>query len=256
MVSCPVCGESRWIYPRQHALGWVVRPLTGWQASRCKACGWRGWRRSLPEAGGRAPVRLVAEYLTAIAGRLPTLQVRAPSRAATWLIVSVAVGVAIAGVQFSARKRSRTPDVVLPVEVHRPPELPPVVQAIERSHPDFRPSPVAASLPDATLSVPDPPRAREQRPPRRPAAVAPTMTTIAAEPFRGSLVITSEPLGALVKVDGEVVGPTPVVLNDVRAGSRVVRIESSGYDTWSTAARVVANRETRVNATLRREPRP
>jgi hypothetical protein len=56
----------------------------------------------------------------------------------------------------------------------------------------------------------------------------------------------------MVTIDGQAIGTTPLVLKDVRAGSRVVRIESSGYEKWSAATRVVADKETRVNATLQR----
>jgi len=59
-----------------------------------------------------------------------------------------------------------------------------------------------------------------------------------------------------VVVDGQVIGSTPVVLKDVRAGSRVVRIESNGYQRWSAAARVVADKETKLNATLQRGSQP
>jgi hypothetical protein len=70
--------------------------------------------------------------------------------------------------------------------------------------------------------------------------------------FHGSLTIRSEPRGARVLVDGQVVGVTPILLKGVRAGSRVVRIESEGYERWSSAARVVANQETAIVATLHR----
>lgn len=70
--------------------------------------------------------------------------------------------------------------------------------------------------------------------------------------YHGSLVIRSEPRGALVSVDGQVVGATPLLLKGIRAGSRVVRIESEGYERWSSGARVVANQETAVLATLQR----
>ena len=68
--------------------------------------------------------------------------------------------------------------------------------------------------------------------------------------FHGSLVINSEPLGAMVTLDGKVVGSTPLMLKVVPAGSRVVRIESEGYERWSFAARVVADKVTEVMATL------
>jgi hypothetical protein len=65
-------------------------------------------------------------------------------------------------------------------------------------------------------------------------------------------VVHSEPVGAVVSVDGRVVGATPLSLKEVPAGSRVVRIESQGYERWSLAARVVANQELRIVATLQR----
>jgi hypothetical protein len=55
-----------------------------------------------------------------------------------------------------------------------------------------------------------------------------------------------------VLVDGQVVGVTPILVKGLRAGSRVVRIESEGYERWSSAARVVANQETAIVATLQR----
>jgi hypothetical protein len=84
-------------------------------------------------------------------------------------------------------------------------------------------------------------------------APAARSTSPALSRYRGSLAIRSEPLGAVVSVDGHVVGSTPILLKAVPAGSRVVRIESQGYERWSSAARVAANQETLIVATLQRE---
>jgi len=73
-------------------------------------------------------------------------------------------------------------------------------------------------------------------------------------PFKGSLVLYSGPPGARAFVDGRPVGSTPVILADLPVGSRVVRLEAEGYQTWSAAIRVIANQQTRVTATLYREP--
>jgi hypothetical protein len=73
-------------------------------------------------------------------------------------------------------------------------------------------------------------------------------------PFRGSLMLYSGPPGARAFVDGRAVGSTPVVLSGLPVGSRVVRLEADGYQTWSAAIRVIANQQTRVTATLYREP--
>lgn len=87
-----------------------------------------------------------------------------------------------------------------------------------------------------------------------PAPAAPTAAAASQDlpRFHGILEIHSEPLGALVSVDGRVVGATPLLLKAVPAGSRVLRIESDGYERWSFAARVVANQATRIVATLQR----
>lgn len=55
-----------------------------------------------------------------------------------------------------------------------------------------------------------------------------------------------------MSINGRLVGATPLVLDDLPAGSCVVRIEANGYQPWSTAARVVAERENHVSATLLR----
>ena len=41
-----------------------------------------------------------------------------------------------------------------------------------------------------------------------------------------------------------------VVLQDVPAGTHLVRIEADGYQTWAWTARVVANQRSRVTAKL------
>jgi hypothetical protein len=72
--------------------------------------------------------------------------------------------------------------------------------------------------------------------------------------FRGTLAVSSWPPGARVFINGTAVGTTPVVLPAVPVGSRVVRLEADGYQLWSSAVRVIANQQTRVTATLHRQP--
>jgi hypothetical protein len=68
--------------------------------------------------------------------------------------------------------------------------------------------------------------------------------------FVGALRIDSRPQGAQVFVDRKAVGVTPVVVTDLRAGSHVVRVEADGHTPWSSAVRVVADRQTDVNTLL------
>jgi hypothetical protein len=84
---------------------------------------------------------------------------------------------------------------------------------------------------------------------RRPAAAARPL-------FRGSLAVRSRPAGASVFLNGKFVGRTPLTLRDQPAGSRAVRVTLDGYDTWTTAAQVVAYRQSLVVAELQQRPRP
>jgi hypothetical protein len=69
--------------------------------------------------------------------------------------------------------------------------------------------------------------------------------------YRGSLAVNSAPTGARVLVNGVPVGTTPLLLNDLPVGSRVVRLELDGYERWSSAVRVVANQRVRTAVDLR-----
>jgi hypothetical protein len=68
--------------------------------------------------------------------------------------------------------------------------------------------------------------------------------------FYGSLVIDSTPINARAFVNGHAVGTTPLVLTDVPAGSRVVRLEADDYTPWSSTVRVIADQRISVNVTL------
>ena len=69
-------------------------------------------------------------------------------------------------------------------------------------------------------------------------------------PYHGSLVIKSEPGGAEVFVNGERVGKTPLVLDNLQIGSRAVRLRLDGHESWSRAIDVVANHRASVVAQL------
>jgi hypothetical protein len=71
-----------------------------------------------------------------------------------------------------------------------------------------------------------------------------------AAPYVGSLEVTSDPSGAVVLMDGRVVGTTPLRLNGVRAGSHALTLDLDGYQRWSTAVSVVSGRENRISPKL------
>jgi PEGA domain len=67
---------------------------------------------------------------------------------------------------------------------------------------------------------------------------------------RGSVAIDSIPPGARVLLDGRRVGSTPLVLEDVPAGTHLVRVEADGYPVWAWTVRIVANQRSRVTVKL------
>lgn len=69
--------------------------------------------------------------------------------------------------------------------------------------------------------------------------------------FRGALQIRSLPGGARVFINGTPAGVTPLLLPNERIGSRAVRLELDGYDTWTGLVRIVANQQTVTSAVLR-----
>jgi hypothetical protein len=264
MTCCPSCRESRWIYPRRHPLGAVAKHLTGWTTYKCKECGWRGWG-TVPQSE-RAPLRVLyvqgrehaaiaIRRLAATAKERAAALPRQPrARVAIGLIAAILIALVAAGVLFSAQKPSRERIEPPPPDQQQAASpqatAPAVVPAVEASRVEALP----AALP---VNAPATPSETSVRPESiaRPAVRRPAVASAAASnlpKYRGSLAITSDPAGAMVTIDGQAIGTTPLVLKDVRAGSRVVRIESSGYEKWSAATRVVADKETRVNATLQR----
>jgi len=72
---------------------------------------------------------------------------------------------------------------------------------------------------------------------------------------KGALLVKSDPQGAEVSINGVVHGRTPLVIRDLGAGSRVLRLDLPGYERWSWAVAVVANRRTPVTVKLQPEVR-
>jgi len=71
----------------------------------------------------------------------------------------------------------------------------------------------------------------------------------------GALLVKSEPQGAEVSINGVVLGRTPLLIRDLGAGSRVVRLDLAGYARWSWGVAVVANQRTPVTVKLQPESR-
>ena len=117
-------------------------------------------------------------------------------------------------------------------------------QLVTGEHPGGQVHTVALSVPASVAVQPHghPPQA-SPAPPRSPS----TGTTS----FRGSLIVSSQPSGAYVSLNGRPAGTTPLVLKNQRVGSRAVRIELDGYEAWTSAVQVVTNTSTIVRADLK-----
>ncbi len=80
---------------------------------------------------------------------------------------------------------------------------------------------------------------------------APAGATSSGSPIHyGAISVESQPTGAQVSIDGQLVGVTPLVGWKLPARSHVVRIDLVGYGRWSASIRVVAEKTTRVVTNL------
>jgi hypothetical protein len=95
--------------------------------------------------------------------------------------------------------------------------------------------------PPAAAPAPEP-KPTETEPPA--AAVNPSAP--------GVLQVESRPRGARVFLDGQVVGTTPVLVQDVRPGPHAVRIDLAGHRRWVTTIDMAPGARQRVAASLER----
>ena len=68
--------------------------------------------------------------------------------------------------------------------------------------------------------------------------------------FVGSLRVDSTPQGARVFINRQAAGVTPLVVPALGAGSHAVRVEADGYLSWSSAIRVIADRQNFIHTAL------
>lgn len=220
--------------------------------------------------------RTLREHLDAGAKRLLVSRPLTGPSLAKWLIPAFAFGLGMGALLFSGGDRTNGPQNMpavdstasiqpvtqpsvsaeMPIEVLSPSEAPLVGKAdqVPPVQPTSSAAPSRISTPAGRSRARADDNAVSRASQRRPAGGR--QAAVNGPRYRGALAIDSDPPGAVVSVDGRVVGSTPVLLRDMPAGSCVVRVESSGYELWSAAARVVANKQTRVTATLQRGSKP
>ena len=71
----------------------------------------------------------------------------------------------------------------------------------------------------------------------------------------GTLLVDSKPSGAEVSINGISYGRTPLMVSALPAGSRVIRLELPGYERWTWAVNIVANKRTPLGVRLQPERR-
>ena len=130
---------------------------------------------------------------------------------------------------------------------------------VERA--ERRPAPLEIARTDVVAPVsvaPVEPPSVGSEPPAAPQAARP-VTTSARTPgprrAMGALLITSQPRGAAVSLNGVPKGRTPLRLTGLRAGSRVLSLILPGYERWSWSVAVVAQRATPVAVKLQPDPK-
>ena len=102
--------------------------------------------------------------------------------------------------------------------------------------------------PTASLPLAVPGAARIERNGTKPSHT-PTLL-LAPLTFKGSLLVESQPSGAMVHLDQQPVGVTPILLSGVRASSHALRIEMAGFLRWTRAVSVATNERTKVLAVM------
>ncbi len=120
------------------------------------------------------------------------------------------------------------------------------------------PAPAVATPAATAPSTPAPPSssAPASQPPVQAVAepVPAEKAPAPAKAAQGTLVVASKPTGARVVLDGREAGKTPLTLRDVKPGSHKVRLELTGYRSWSSTVRVAAGRQRKIAASLERRP--
>jgi serine/threonine-protein kinase len=95
-------------------------------------------------------------------------------------------------------------------------------------------------------------RDRPAAPSKAPAVKVGVKAAGADESLAGMLFVDSHPRGAALFVDEKFIGTTPLAVSAMTSGEHTLRVETDGYEAWSSRVRVPANRLTKITATLDR----
>jgi hypothetical protein len=68
-----------------------------------------------------------------------------------------------------------------------------------------------------------------------------------------TVFVNSTPPGALIRIDGRDLGPTPLTVRQLRPGTHTLELRMPGYKPWSQRLTVAAGDNRRVTAPLERD---
>jgi PEGA domain len=230
---------------------------------------------------GRKILRRAYGHSRMLLRRLPsrsdvTSALRVPRRVvvATACLASFALAVlAYVAASQTAPTRKREERVGVLSHPTTPPAVAPSVPAASSPLPTATPALPAPALPPPSVPAPPassqsvtdnalaassthvPPVIATTRSPKPATQHSATRTMVAAPSFVGALLVTSEPEGAEVSVNGVSQGRTPLTISNLTSGTRVVSLSLPGYARWSWSVPVVANRQTPVAVKLYPERR-
>jgi hypothetical protein len=95
---------------------------------------------------------------------------------------------------------------------------------------------------------------RQGSAPASPAAAAPAAPPAAPAPRSVlTVLIESTPPGARIRIDGRDLGPTPLMVRQLRPGTHTLELRLPGYRLWSQRITVAAGDRRQISATLERD---
>jgi hypothetical protein len=89
----------------------------------------------------------------------------------------------------------------------------------------------------------------------RPVGATSATGTATAPAFRSVLtvLVESNPSGALISIDGRELAPTPLTIRQLRPGTHTLELRLPGYKTWTQRLTVAVGDNRRITATLERD---
>ncbi len=117
--------------------------------------------------------------------------------------------------------------------------------------PNFSSANTAAKTPPPTAATPAAPSTAVFPPAPAPALPVAALATTSAVDAANSLIVTSDPAGARVTVDGIGWGSTPATIRLLTPGEKIIRVIKDGYASEERSVRITGGRSTSVHIPLR-----